>query len=155
MSQPTKEQWTDIERQLNSQFSTTYLDCDGYLIAAQMVRDKNKLIIQVYVDGLIKGEWHQYVESIAEFKQEPKRFYCLKKSSKWPKKFITDMEKIIGKRRCKSEGYYDVRYSSRAWWTSAKSFISHLKKNNQFIELLDHKTYQQRLAAKQAQEQTA
>lgn len=155
MSQPTKEQWTEIEAKMNSLFSTAYLDCDGYLIASQMVRDKNKLVIQVYVDGLIKGEWHQYVESIAEFKEEPKRFYNLKKSSAWPKKFVTDMEKIIGKRRCKNEGYYAVRYSSRAWWTSAKSFISHLKKHNQSIELLDHKTYQQRLAAKQTQEQTA
>lgn len=155
MSQPTKEQWADIEKQLNSLFSTTYLDCDGYLIAAEMVLDKNKLVIQVYVDGLIKGEWHQYVESIEEFKEEPKRFYCLKKTSLWPKKVITDMEKIIGKRRCKSEGYYAVRYTSRCWWNSAKSFISHLKKHNQSIELLDHKTYQQRLAAKLPQEQTA
>lgn len=63
------------------------------------------------------------------------------------------MEKLIGKRRCEKEGYYKVRYSSRAWWSSAKSFINHLKKNNQSIELLDHETYLQRLDAKQSQEQ--
>lgn len=86
MSQPTKEQWIEIEGQLNSQFTTTYLDCDGYLIAAQLVRDKNNLVIRVYVDGVIKGEWFQYVEAIDDFKQEPKRFYCLKKNSLWPQK---------------------------------------------------------------------
>lgn len=154
MSQPTKEQWTVIEGELNSLFRHVYLDCDGYLIAAGMVRDKNRLVIEVYVDGYIKGIWHQYVETLEAFTEVPKRFYCIIKRAMWPQKFIKDMEKLIGKRRCKDEGYYAVRYSSRAWWTSAKSFISHLKKNNQSIELLDHKTYQQRLAAKQTQEQT-
>lgn len=155
MSQPTKEQWADIEANMNSLFSATYLDCDGYLVAARMVRDKNKLVIEVYVDGYVKGLWHQYVESIDAFSEVPKRFYCIKKQSLWPKKFIQDMEKQIGKRRCTKNGYYAVRYSSRSWWISAKSFISHLKKHNQSIELLDHTTYQQRLIAKQAQEQTA
>jgi len=152
---PTKEQWIDIERQLNSQFSTTYLECDGYLIAAQMVRDKNKLVIQVYVDGFIRGKWVESVKTIDEFADVPKRFYNHSRKNLWPHKLIKDMEKILGKRRCKNEGYYDVRYTSFPWFNSAKSFISHLKKHNQSIELLDYDTYQQRLAAKQSQEQTA
>jgi hypothetical protein len=155
MSQPTKEQWTEIQGQLNSQFTTTYLDCDGYLIAARMVRSKNKLVIQVYVDGYIDGKWIKSVKTIDEFAEVPKRFYRHARKNIWPRKLVKDMEKLLGKRRCKEEGYYGERYTSFPWFNSAETFISHLKKHNQSIELLDHTTYQQRLTAKQAQEQTA
>lgn len=153
VKQPTKEQWDELAVNMDSIYGATHLDCDGYLIATNMGRHKNKLFIQVFVDGFIKGKWIKVVHSIDEFDDVPKRFYRHRKRQMMSAKHLKMWEKIEGKRECKKRGYYGHRYLSDPYWTSAKSLIRHLIKYNQNIEILDYKTYKSRLDTKQAEQE--
>lgn len=150
--QPTKEQWAELAVKMDSIHISTHLDCDGYLIATQMARHKNKLFIQVYVDGSIKGKWMNIVDSVDDFDDVPKRFYRHTKRQRTSAKHLKMWEKIEGKRECKKKGRYGYRYLSVPDWTSANSLIRHLKKYNQNIEILNYETYKDRLDKKQEQE---
>lgn len=53
----TKDQWEQIEAQLSSIMGRVELICDGYKISAVIERIKMTLVVAVYVDGYIRGEW--------------------------------------------------------------------------------------------------
>lgn len=145
---PTKEQWQQVAKQLDSLFGQVYLRCDGYLVYAVMTRTgKNKLAILVYVDGVIIGKWMTVSGAQCE---EPRRFWRPQEQLKYGRKFVADMEKLIGKRRCQAKGYYDkLRYYTPEW-NRPLPFIRHLQKHNERIEIIDSLTYRNELQARKA-----
>lgn len=149
MSQPTKEQWVEITQKIDRSYECVRLRCDEYLLSILMQRDKNKLITVVYVNGKHKGQWYMLpTTGLEENLSDIQRRFCkLTWVNKFPRKLILDMEKIIGKRRTKKEGFYDKRMRISAFWPSAKSLVSHLKKHNKNIEVLTHDEYKAALDA--------
>lgn len=145
MSQPTKEQWDDLRRGLNSVYGSAYLQCDGYLIHLTWERDKKtcqSYTLAVYVDGYIKGGWM----AICQKEDEPitevaRRFYRLSRKQLHNTKYIRQMEKIFGKRHCRTKGYYDKRVSSTPYWNTVDTCTAHLRRHNQDIKILDHDAY--------------
>ncbi|MEJ1384854.1 MAG: hypothetical protein RPV21_10845 [Candidatus Sedimenticola sp. (ex Thyasira tokunagai)] len=141
MSQPTKEQWAGIAQQLDHQYNAVYLRCDGYLIQACLERIKKSLKIGIYVNGWLKGCWIEVVTDAAELPEESRRFWFHSKRQPMKAKELKAWEKLIGKRECRKRGYYTPRIIPYPYWNSANSFIRHLKKHNESIEILDHETY--------------
>ncbi|MEJ1358311.1 MAG: hypothetical protein RPU42_14490 [Candidatus Sedimenticola sp. (ex Thyasira tokunagai)] len=141
MSQPTKEQWAGIAKQLNCQCDTVFLRCDGYLVHACLDRVKMSLKIVVYVNGWLKGEWCKTVTDPTALPEESRRFWFHTKRHLWTTKQLKSWEKIIGKRECRKRGYYTPRIFPLPHWNSANSFIRHIKKHNESIEILNHETY--------------
>lgn len=128
----TKQRWAEIESELDRQYSKLAFKADGYVVSAGLERNKNRLLIVVYVNGSIKGAW--YPRRGQPMAEEARRFWRHTIKPVASQKFIKDMEKIFGKRDCKARGLYDKWTFAEPFHLSAKAFISHLRKHNTEIE---------------------
>lgn len=135
----SKEQWAAIEAQLSGLMGRVELLCDGYKIEAQVERDKMKLVVSVYVDGVIKGEWifnEKGCDIPLKFHQEKKRFAfnakyraLLAKQSK--SKYFSKDER--------EKAAADSKKTSSHWWPhwpSAAAFCRHIRKTCTSIEIV-------------------
>lgn len=127
MATPTKAQWDEVRLKLSGPYGSAYFKCDDYLINAEVSQSKMKLIIGVYVNGWIKGKWYWTgnERDISNMSDIARRFYCLR------------YKRGINDRFC---------YASPQFNTPG-AFITHLKKHNPSIEVLDYPTYQKGLDA--------
>lgn len=137
---PTKAQWDEIAKRLDSQWSPVYLRCDGYLVSAQLVRtNANRLEICVGVNGwMYKGVW---IGNDWETHEEPRRFWRRTKRQGISAKHLKLYEKLLGKRECRARGYYEPFVRPSPFWLRPRSFIAHLRKYSARIEILDYDTY--------------
>lgn len=150
---PTKEQWQEVEKNLSRLFSGVYLRCDGFVVYASLVRASvSKLCIQPYVDGVLAGAWFLRAED-GTYAEQAVRFYRPVDKTRYTPKFVKIMEKAIGKRRCRADGYYDKRRYYMTTWGTPTAFIRHLKKNNERIEIIDRETHDREVAAKGSQQE--
>lgn len=135
----SKEQWEQIERQLGGVFGRVELVCDGYKVHAQVQQTAMKLVIAVYVDDFIKGEW-MFNEAKSEiplkFHQEKKRFFFSPKLrklyTKWGKSRMWTKEE-------RARYAEDAKRTCSHWWpywTSATAFCRHLRKTCTSIEIV-------------------
>lgn len=144
---PTKEQWQEIEKSLGMFYSGVYLRCDGYLVYASMKRvSMNKLAIEVYVDGFIQGAWTSDKDGV--FADQAVRFWHPHDKARCSVKEVKMWEKIYGKRKCKEKGIYDKHRYYLPHWNTPASFIRHLKKQNEHIEVIDKDTHDREIEAK-------
>lgn len=148
MPKPSKAQWDEIKENLSRPYGVAYFKCDDYLICADIRQDKMKLVIQVAVNGWIKGKWWWFgkEQDIGQMPEIAKRFYCLKKKGPAAKKKAVNI-KIFGKKYCREKGMNDAMCSATPWFSTPGSFIAHLKKHNPSIDVLDYETYTQALKA--------
>jgi hypothetical protein len=149
---PTKEQWQEVEKNLSSLFSGVYLRCDGFVVYASLVRASvSRLCIQPYVDGVLAGSWFLSAED-GTYPEQAVRFYRPVDKLRFPPKFVKGMEKAIGKRRCRADGYYEKRRYYMTTWGTPTAFIRHLKKHNDHIQVIDRETHDREVAAKGSQQ---
>lgn len=146
---PTKEQWAAIKKDLSNPYGNAWLCCDGYFVSAIVRVSKMKLLIEVYVDDFMRGQyqWTGKESKVSEMNDISRRFWCWKKLL--PKaKDIKLSEAIYGKRECKKRGIYEAMIYTVPYFASPSSFIAHLKKHNQAIEVLDYDSYRAALDEK-------
>ncbi len=135
---PTAEQWEKIEAQLSNPFGKVELICDGYSIVATPRRvSPLKYEIMVYVDGFIRGEWIKGESEIPlKFHREQKRLVASKGMRAWYEKASKSRHFTKAE---KEEFAANAKKTLSLWtpgWTNAKSFIRHIKKTCQSIEVV-------------------
>lgn len=126
----TKEEWESVERKLCYPGAGVRLKIDGYNVTLQVMRDKMKMVIAIYVNGYIKGEW------LMEDSDIRRKFYrCSKHSllTAAEKKKLARKSKSVQKEVQERATYY----SFSAYWNSFRSLKRHLIKNNESIELCE------------------
>lgn len=135
----SKEQWSEIEVQLSSIMGRVELMCDGYKISAEVERDKMKLVVSVYVDGYIRGQWmfnKEGSEIPLKFHQEKKRFAF---SAKY-RALLIKQSKVrgIGKDFRDSCIADAKKTNSHYWphWPNAAAFCRHIRKTCASIEIV-------------------
>ncbi|MDD5271109.1 MAG: hypothetical protein PHU14_00190 [Methylovulum sp.] len=150
MPKLTKEQWDDIRDKLSGTFGSVYLECDGYLVLAQVTQNKRKLVIVLYVDGWAKGIHIKHFKEGEESSLDeiPRKFYCFQLVKRDPAN-IKRAEKIYGKKKCKELGLYKKNYFTSSWFSSPSRFVSKIKKTCESVTVLDFETYRQKLKAKE------
>lgn len=127
-TQPTKDEWKQIEEAATSLYSRVRLEVDGYDIMLELGRiTKTRLAICVWVDGAFKGEWCKPGHEVA------RRFYRVSTRHLFSRKEISQAEKDFGKRIAKKTGYYATYEAVSAHWPSFSRLKSHLIKNNDSI----------------------
>ncbi len=142
ITQPTKEQWEEIAKDMNSLFGSARLKVDGYLVSTRLERDKNnRLYIAIYVNGYFRGKWFEFVDNPEEFSDIPKRFCRHRSRQRMSAKELKLWEKALGKRECRKRGYYDRKYHSEPIWPKPGPLIKHLKKYNTNIQPLTREEY--------------
>lgn len=135
----TKEQWAEIENKLSTPMGLVELVCDGYKINAQVQYGKMKLVITIYIDGAIKGEWifnSANSEIPSKFLCEKKRPIAGPKMRAW---YIKESKSRIWSKEQRAEYAAKAKESSSSWlpyWTSAKAFCRHIRKTCTSIEVV-------------------
>ncbi|WP_135381042.1 hypothetical protein [Vibrio tasmaniensis] len=107
MSKPiTKEMWAEIEAEMAGGWVAIAFNYKGHEVSVNRVRvSESKTCLEVYVDGVIKGEWMNCWDE-EKLKNRPviiEDIWCLKTKAKYSAKHKKDLEKIFGKRRVKKE----------------------------------------------------
>lgn len=128
----TKEQRTIILEQLNSPFETVYLMCDGYEITLKIERYKMKLVIGIYVNGSIKGDW------LINPKDHPEsKFLAIRYKSYYSPKNKAEIIKVFGKREANKRFDLDKKHEYKLpYFNTANAALTHLIKVSKSIELL-------------------
>ncbi len=127
-TQPTREEWKQIEKDAMSMFVGARLLIDGYEVKLDLGRiTKTRLAICIWVDGAFKGEWCKPGHDIA------RRFYQTKTVYLFNQKEINKAVKELGKKRATELGYYNSFESVAAYWSSFARLKAHLIKNNDSI----------------------
>ncbi len=144
-TQPTKEQWAEIERRLGTLYDTVTLECDGYRVNCTLQRtEKMKLGITVYVNGWFKGAWLGAGKT-REPSEEGRRFYPTHTRSIFRGDQKKAARRVLGKKRSEEK----VTYQG-ATWASAKSLRRHLVANNEHIRLVTDEELSAERAAKES-----
>jgi len=140
--QPNKEQWRQITIALDSLGYRALFNCDGYAVSAQLARLKNRLVIEVYVDGYVRGIWFWYgnEDQLDERCDIARRFFGLRKKA-LPTKTQALNIAIYGKQQCIDKRINQPSYYTETVFKTAKAFISHLKKHNAAIQILHREQY--------------
>lgn len=126
MTKPTKEDWAKFEKELSTPWGRVEAVIDGHKVTFQPAREKNlKYVIQVYVDGFIKGTDLEPQSPIAQkFYREVKKYIFRKPKDK-------DYVKLVGKLHGKAaqKELLDRHFISiYPWFSSAKQIQSKLLK---------------------------
>ncbi|EGR0412032.1 hypothetical protein FG168_11805 [Vibrio cholerae] len=105
-SQPiTKEMWQQIEKEMSDGWVNIVFAYKGHELTVNRVRvSESKTCLQVYVDGLIKGEWVSFNGDNCLSDKAPvilPDVWCKKTKAKYSAKFKVRMTKIYGKRGVK------------------------------------------------------
>ena len=126
----TKEEWESIERKLCFPGAYARLKVDGYSITLKVMRYKMKMVIAVYTDGYIKGEW------LVEDCDIRRRFYQRRKHSLLT---AADKKKLAKERKSVQKAVQEraAYYSFSPYWASFRSLKRHLMKNNESIEICE------------------
>lgn len=152
MPMPTKAQWHELAAALSRQYGWVYLECDGYLIFAEISAHKQQLKIDVYVDGCIKGSNIQrFKHDELERMTDIQRKFMHHRATAMPTKQLKAWERIYGKKRCKELGYYKKDIMTTPFFNSPKPFLAKLKKHCNSIIVLSSDDYREKLAQKKQQ----
>jgi len=134
----TKEQWEEIEQRLSGSFGRVELLCDGYKITASIGRIAPlKFAIEVYVDGVIKGEWMDGESEI------PRKFHqqrtCSVNSAKQRAGYLKLSKSKLWTKEERDRWAEMANSTISMWypyWTNAKAFCRHIRKTCTSIELV-------------------
>lgn len=122
--------WNIVEQCLKSPNHPVGLTCDGYHVCLNLGRSGMKLIIEIYVNGSIKGVWTR------DDCEERRRFLRPAKKSAWSAKSLAEIKTMsaaqLKRMKIDPKETFVVYYP---WWTNYKALRSHLIKNNKSIEL--------------------
>lgn len=129
----TKEDWESVERKLCYPGAGVHLKVDGYKVTLRVMTIKMKMVIVVYVDEFIKGEW------LAKDCDIRRRFYQCRKHSLLTaagKKKLAKERKSVQKAVKEQTTYY----SFAPYWASFRSLKCHFIKNNESIEICEEES---------------
>lgn len=136
----TKEQWEEIEKSLSRPYGGVKLRCDGHDVSAIVMTDKMKLVIEVYVDGFIKGEWLLNEHEIGVKFYEKKTKYTLRQKEREEARKNMNNKRLGKDLREMFKRHYEDKFSYYLpSWTNAKSFCRHIRKTCKSIELIEEK----------------
>ena len=132
---PTLDKWQQLEGRLSGLFGCAVAEAGGHPIQMRKGRDGERLIVNVYVDGWIKGEWTKASEDGEPVHPEG-RFWRPYRSRGWPLKQYRDLKRVVGKREAdRMTALKTVAFIPT--WNSPRTLVRHLKKHFPDLELQD------------------
>ncbi|MGS1014086.1 hypothetical protein ACVCL0_09165 [Rhodanobacter sp. UC4450_H17] len=125
----TRGEQMELERRLVFPGAVAKLQCDQYVVALEVQRDKMRMVVMVYVDGHFKGKW------MAEDCEERRRF--LRPVIRRPKPYTPKQVKLLGKRWCDAQREKHTHTYYLPYWSSVRTLLRHLHKHNSAVELFE------------------
>lgn len=119
---------------LSHPLGSVELRCDGHTVQAVVARASQKTLsyeVFVYVDGMFEGKRLSKDDLVGG------KFYPTRKRSVYSAAKRADLEKAVGKRAARRhfnlDAFVEYRWPS---FRTGRSFISHIEKHNDSIELV-------------------
>jgi hypothetical protein len=129
------DKWQEIENRLSGVFGSVKAAAGGHEISLEKQVDKERLIVAVYVDGWIRGEWTRATaDGEPEFLQA--RFWRPYRARPWKLSQYKNLKKAFGKKKA-DEMTALKTCAFMPYWNTPKSLVRHLKKNFPDLELRD------------------
>ncbi|WP_046079661.1 hypothetical protein [Halomonas sp. HG01] len=125
--------WQQLEERLQGVFGGATILADGHEVSLQKRLDGEKLVIQVGVDGWIKGAWTD-VDDQGNPTHPEGRFYRPVRRRLYQLKEYKELRKVFGKRKADEMTALRTMIVS-PYWNSPRPLISHLKKHFPDLEL--------------------
>jgi hypothetical protein len=101
----TTQQWDALQQELYFFLGKVVLEHDGNRITLQRVQfSECELGIMVYINGSLAPSWG--IKSSEQYRPDYCRYFLQKTKSRYSKKDILKLEKLVGKRRAKKEHAY-------------------------------------------------
>lgn len=128
--------WDELQERLKGlTLQPVRLRADGHEVSLRKVVYREALVVEVYVDGWMKGEWHSADEHGKPAHPEG-RFWRPMRSRAYPLKQHKVLKKCFGK-----------QYADRAttlktigflpYWNTPRSLVRHLRKHFPGLELIE------------------
>jgi hypothetical protein len=134
------DKWKQLDEQLKGVFGHATIMANGYEVYFVKRLDRSeKLVIETYVNGQIKGEWMK-AENEKPLHPEA-RFFHPRKMAAWKKKAYPALKRLHGKKKADAMITPKVILFSPVWGSS-RTLIAHLKRNFPDLELIDDQAKQ-------------
>jgi len=137
MNQPKKtgqDKWQRLEAALAGPFGRANALAGGHELSFKKALNGEKLVVNVYVDGWIKGEWTR-AENDQPAHPEG-QFWRPMSRRLWKPKDHGNLKRAFGKKRADEMTRLRV-YCFSPSWNSPRSLVRHLKKHFPDLELLE------------------
>lgn len=130
-TQPTKDEWAQINKRLKVLYSSVFLRVDGYTVTLRLGQvSQFRNAIGVWVNGWFKGEW------LINNTDEARRFYPLRSKDVCTPAVKKRLVKAFGKKQAATLGAFKKIEHYETYWTSFTALKRHLIANNEHIELI-------------------
>lgn len=135
MSAPsmTKDDWAALEMALGHAYGSAGILADGFEVTFQVRQYKMHLVICLYINGWMKGEW------LSKKTEEATRFCRPVSFSLFPPSYVKKLTAGLSKSRVKAI-FPDLNKKGEYYlpeWRSFRSLKRHLIANNKSIELVN------------------
>lgn len=134
------DKWKRIEEKLRYVFGNVKVRADGHEVTFDKRVDtkKQKLVIETYVDGWIKGEWMN-VQNGQPLHPEG-RFFRPRKSAVWKRKDFKMLKKIYGTKKAEEMVTPKVIVLD-PYWGSPRTLVAHLKREFPDLEIVEDSSH--------------
>lgn len=129
------DKWKQLEEGLSGLCATVSARADGHDLVFKKVFDRERLVIELYVDGWVKGEWSKADEHGQPVAPQG-RFWRPYRTRAWKLSQYKELKKAFGKKRAdemtalRTVAYLHV-------WNSPITLVRHLKKHFSELEVID------------------
>ncbi|ERS04815.1 hypothetical protein Q673_06260 [Marinobacter sp. EN3] len=127
--------WQQIEDRLSGVFGSVKAFAGGHEISLEKQVDKERLVVAVYVDGWIRGEWTRATAD-GEPENPQAMFWKPYRTRPWKLSQYKDLKKVFGKKRA-DEMTALKTCAFMPYWNTPKSLVRHLKKHFPDLEILE------------------
>ncbi len=124
--------WQELEESLRGVFGHAEIRAAGHVVTLRRRVYRERLVIEVGVDGWIKGEWSEAKDGKPVHPEG--WFWWPSKSRLYPLKEHKFLRKAFGKRKADDMVALKV-VAFMPYWTSSRSLINHLKKHFPDLEV--------------------
>lgn len=128
-----RDKWQQLEDQLGGVFCQAAAVADGHELTFRKALHKERLVVEVYVDGWMKGEWSKANEQGEPVHPEG-RFWRPYRSRAWKLKQYAQLKRAFGKRKAdRMTALKTVAFLPS--WNSPRTLVRHLRKHFPDLEL--------------------
>ncbi|TGG92512.1 hypothetical protein E4656_13655 [Natronospirillum operosum] len=129
------DKWKQLEEKLQGVSSGADVLADGYTVNLRKRLYKERLVIEVGVEGEVKREWWE-VDADRKPKHPEGRFWRPVKTRAYSLKDYKKIKSAFGKRKADQMTALKV-VALMPWWNSPRTLIAHLKREFPDLELTE------------------
>ncbi|KMQ73767.1 hypothetical protein [Marinobacter subterrani] len=129
----SNNKWQQLEEGLSGFFCSVAAVADGHELTFLRRLYKERLVVEVYVDGWIEGQWYKATAE-GEPEHPQARFWRPYRTRPYKLSEYKSLKRVFGKKRADEMTALQT-CAFMPYWNTPKSLVRHLKKHFPDLEL--------------------